>query len=96
MTGGSTHGEGGSGPEAQAAALLARQELAIKLGIEPEAIRLVSVETVEWRDASLGCPQPGMMYAQVIIPGFRVLLEAVGRVYTYHTDQGRNAVLCGE
>jgi hypothetical protein len=73
---------------------LAREDLARKLGLAPEAMRLVSVEAVEWSDTSLGCPQPGMMYAQVITPGFRVMLEAGGKRYDYHTDQGRVAVLC--
>jgi hypothetical protein len=73
---------------------LARADLAQRLGLAPEAIKLVSVEAVEWSDASLGCPQPGMMYAQVITPGFLVVLEAGGATYTYHTDMGRFAVLC--
>ena len=84
-------------PEAEQVVELAEDELAEKLGLSPEEIRLVSVEAVEWSDASLGCPQPGMMmYAQVITPGFRVTLEAVGQTYGYHTDTGRLVVLCGE
>ncbi len=79
--------------EAKEAVRLAREDLAQKLGLAPEAIRLVSVETVEWRDTSLGCPQPGMMYAQVITPGFRVVLEAAGKKYDYHTDRGRSVML---
>jgi hypothetical protein len=82
--------------KAEQAILLAREDLARRLDLAPEAIRLVSVEAVEWSDASLGCPQPGMMYAQVIPPGFLVVLEAVGQTYGYHTDTGRLVVLCGE
>ncbi len=80
--------------EAKEAIRLAREDLARKLGLASEAIQLVSVETVEWRDTSLGCPQPGMMYAQVITPGYRVLLEAEGKRYDYHTDTGQFVVLC--
>jgi hypothetical protein len=79
--------------EAKEAVRLAREGLAQKLGLASEMVRLVSVEAVEWRDTSLGCPQPGMMYAQVITPGFRVVLEARGKKYDYHTDRGRNVVL---
>jgi hypothetical protein len=75
---------------------LAQKDLAQRLSLAPEAVRLVSVKAVEWSDASLGCPQPGMMYAQVITPGFRVALEAEGQTYDYHTDTGRLVVLCGE
>ena len=72
----------------------AQNDLAQKLGLTPDAIRLVSAEAVEWRDTSLGCPQPGMMYAQVITPGFRLLFEVEGERYEYHTDTGRRVVLC--
>jgi hypothetical protein len=80
--------------EAKEVVRLARENLGQKLGLSPETVRLVSVEAVEWRDTSLGCPQPGMMYAQVITPGFRVVLEAGGEKYDYHADRGRFVVLC--
>jgi len=72
----------------------AQADLAEQLGVEAAEIQVVSVEAVEWPDASLGCPQPGMMYAQVITPGFLVVLEAEGARYEYHTDQGGSVVLC--
>jgi hypothetical protein len=80
--------------EAAQAVQAAQADLAQRLGVEKGAIKVLSVEPVEWPDASLGCPQPGMVYAQVITPGFRVLLEAEGKTYAYHTDGGQNAVLC--
>jgi len=75
---------------------LAREDLAARLGlaVASEAIRLISVEPVEWSDASLGCTQPGMMYAEVITPGYMVVLEARGEEYRYHTDLERLVVLC--
>jgi hypothetical protein len=82
--------------EAEAAVRLSREDLARRLGIGAEEVRTVSLEGVEWRDASLGCPQPGMMYAQVITPGYRVVLEAEGVRYEYHTDWGRVVVLCDQ
>ena len=75
---------------------LARQDLAQKLGLATDAIQLVSVEMVEWSDTSLGCPQPGMMYAQVITPGFRIILAAKDQTYEYHTDMDRFVVLCAK
>ena len=83
-------------PEVKAVFRLATQDLAKRLGLATEAIQLVSVEPVEWSDASLGCPEPGMMYAQVITPGFLIMIEAEGEEYEYHTDQGRIVVLCEE
>jgi hypothetical protein len=63
-------------------------DLAGQLDIAAEAITVRSVEAVEWPDSSLGCPGPGMMYAQVITPGYRIVLEANGQSYAYHTEGG--------
>jgi hypothetical protein len=81
-------------PEAQEVVRLAKEDLAQRLGVAVDQIQRVSVEAVEWSDTSLGCPQPGMMYAQVITPGYRVVLEAEGDRYQYHTDRDRGIVLC--
>jgi hypothetical protein len=69
-------------------------DLAQQTGRPPEEIGLVSIEAVDWSDASLGCPQEGYMYAQVITPGFRIILEADGQQYEYHTNQADGVILC--
>ena len=74
---------------------LCLRELAGQLQVAEEQIQVVSVEPMNWPDASLGCPEPGKMYAQVIVPGFRVLLEAGDAGYLYHTD-GQRAISCQE
>jgi hypothetical protein len=61
------------------------QDLAEKLQISKDEIRIVSVEAVEWPNSSLGCPKPGMAYLDVISPGYRIVLEAAGKEYFYHT-----------
>ncbi len=33
-------------------------------------------------------PEPGQMYAQVLIEGFRIVLEAGGKKYEYHFGNG--------
>lgn len=71
---------------------LAQQHLAADLGCAPDDIRVVDFAQVEWSDSSLGNPQPGMMYMQVITPGYRVTLEHNGQQYEIHTDRGRRAV----
>jgi len=69
--------------------------LAAELDISTEQVVVLSSEPVEWSDASLGCPQPGMMYAQVITPGHRFFLQAKGKEYEVHTDQtGQSVVIC--
>lgn len=71
-----------------------RGDLATRLGIAADAIAVVEARYVEWRDGSLGCPEPGQAYPQVITPGYQLTLRAQGQEYTYHTDTLRAAVLC--
>jgi hypothetical protein len=81
--------------DAEKVVLLAKEDLAERLGISTEEIGVEKVEKVEWPDASLGCPKPGMVYAQVITPGYKLVLFAKGRSYEYHTSM-RHVVLCEE
>jgi hypothetical protein len=69
--------------------------LAAELGVPADAVNVLSVVHVEWPDASLGCPRPGEMYATVIVPGYRVVLEVQGQEYEVHTDEtGGQFVIC--
>jgi len=72
----------------------AKEDLAQRLSIAVTEISLVKAEEVTWPDASLGCPQEGMMYAQVETDGFIVGLEANDNLFEYHTDTRGNVVLC--
>ncbi len=69
-------------------------DLAQTQSLPPAEITVISVEPMDWPDASLGCPQEGFMYAQVITPGFLVMLQAQGNSFEYHTDQNDHVVLC--
>lgn len=80
-------------PKAEAVVRLAKGHLAQKLGINTKEIRLLSIESVDWSDTSLGCPKEGMFYAQVITPGYKITLEGRGKSYLYHSDYKR-VVLC--
>ncbi len=73
----------------------AKAHLAEELGIALDDIETTAVEPVEWSDASLGCPEPGKAYAQVITPGYRIVLEVDEKAYELHTDRsGRAIVIC--
>jgi len=81
--------------DARAAVAWAIEDLASRLHVPAEAIALLSIEAVEWRDSSLGCPQPGHMYLQVITPGYRFVLRVDGATHEYHSARGaEQAVLC--
>ena len=49
-----------------------------------------------WPDASLGCPEPGMMYAQVLTPGILVVLSYGGELHRYHGGIGAVPGECPE
>jgi hypothetical protein len=75
-------------PDDERAFAGARAALATRLGVDELAIRRVEVTSQEWPDACLGVARSGQMCAQVITPGWVVVMETGGRQYRAHTDQG--------
>jgi hypothetical protein len=80
--------------EAEALVSQVRADLAERLSLPLTAVQLRSAEAVIWPDASLGCPQPGQMYAQIETPGYRITLVANGTDHEYHASHGGQFVLC--
>lgn len=72
---------------------LATATLSSQLGVDAQAIQLVSADPVDWPDSSLGCPERGRVYMPVIVSGFRVQLQQGGHAHRVHTGGGR-AVVC--
>lgn len=83
-------------PGSEAAVAATIVHLTNQTGLSADQISVVSIEPTDWSDASLGCPQEGMMYAQVITPGYLIVLDAQGQQYEYHADQAGNVVLCNQ
>ena len=71
-----------------------KTDLSQRLSVSVDQINVGEVTEVEWSDSSLGCPQPGMSYLQVITPGYRLLLEAGGAQYEYHSSRDTYFVYC--
>ncbi len=72
----------------------AKADLADRLGISADDIETVSAEAVVWPDGSLGCPQPGMEYTQVLVDGAKIVLYAQGKTWEYHSGGTRDPFLC--
>ncbi len=82
-------------PQAQDAVEAARAFLADHLEVPVAQIQLLYVEPQTWPDAGLGCPEPGQAYAQVVTPGYRLVLQVGTRQYEVHTDRSaKHVVLC--
>jgi len=76
-------------PDTDARVAQARADLAARLDVSESAITLRDVTEATFPDASLGVPEPGKMYAQVITPGYVIELAVDDQVYTYHASGER-------
>jgi hypothetical protein len=72
----------------------ARQDLINTKGYPASEITLISYEDVTWPNSALGCPKTGMMYAQVLTPGYRIVLGWKDLKYTYHGKAGSPPFRC--
>jgi hypothetical protein len=72
----------------------AKEDLAQRLSISVNQIDLIEATAVVWPNSSLGCPQPGMVYAEVLTPGYLILLNAGSEEYEYHTSRSTEVIYC--
>jgi hypothetical protein len=70
-------------------------DAAKRFKVTEDAVVLTRAEQLTWSDGSLGCPEPGRMYTQMLVAGFRVVAKTSAGELTYHTDSRGNAVSCG-
>lgn len=77
-------------PIADSMMQLAQERLARDLDLSPRAVQVVSARPVEWPDTSLGCPQDDIVYEQITVAGYRIVLEVGEDDRTvFHTDFDR-------
>ena len=67
----------------------AREDLAARLGVKEDAIEEDSVEDAEFPDASFGAGASNEMSAQMITPGWRIILRARGERFEYRANRNR-------
>lgn len=80
--------------EAQPVVDLVLQDAATQLGVDASALSVTAIEAVEWPDASLGCPEDGGVYAQVVSPGYRITVTNGITSLEYHTGLNDAFVSC--
>lgn len=85
----------GTGEVPQQLLALFIDDLARRALVKPETITVVSATEQQWSDGALGCPKPGEMYTQAIVPGYRAVLQAGGEKYAYHSDRRGHFIVCG-
>lgn len=67
-----------------------------RAGVASADVVVSMARAVQWPDASLGCPQPGMSYAQVVTAGYHVQVSAGGSVHDYRADASGSFFVCEE
>ena len=72
----------------------AKEDLAQRLSIPVSDIGLGEAKEVIWSDGSLGCPQPGMVYIQVLTPGYLIKLKYDNRDFEYHAGKRGSLTYC--
>jgi len=66
--------------------------LAERLGINLDAIKLVSFEYRDWPNGCLGISEPDVMCIEVITPGYRVIFDVEGKTYILRTNTSGSLV----
>src|SRR3954454_20439771 len=59
-----------------------------------EQLVIVHAQAVVWNDGSLGCPEPGMEYAQALVNGYWVVINASGQTYDFRAGRDESSRLC--
>ena len=85
-------GRRGAVPERIVAAVIA--DAAGRTGAAAPDITVLTATSVTWPNGALGCPQPGFAYTDMIVPGYRVVVEAAGTTLDYRIGAGGTPQLC--
>jgi hypothetical protein len=72
----------------------AKTDAARLTGTRREDITVISAGEVSWPDPSLGCPRRGVMYPQVVTPGYQIKLRAGGQILDYRAASSGSLQLC--
>lgn len=73
---------------------IATVDLSERLGVTAGDIDVLTAVLVTWPDASLGCPEPGQVYAQVLTDGSVIELGVDGAVHRYHSGGSQAPFPC--
>lgn len=83
--------------ESTAAVDAALTDAATHLGLSRDQLHLEQVQSMQWPDSSLGCPEAGELYSQLVTPGYVIVItSATGTRLEYHTDARSRVMLCRE
>ncbi len=70
------------------------KDLARRLDVPPESIKVSGARPVTWRSGALGCPESGMNYTQALVPGSVIYLQVDNTIHAYHGKTGAEPFYC--
>jgi hypothetical protein len=73
---------------------MAKADVAQRLSVSIQDVAVLESVSVTWSDASLGCPQEGMAYAQVLTPGYLIRLKSGEQEFEYHAGKSTTVIFC--
>jgi hypothetical protein len=74
--------------------LRVKSEMAKRLGLRLEEIRIAETSPRVWPDAGLGCNARRGLFEPERTPGFEIVAEANGRRDVYHADRRGRLLRC--
>jgi hypothetical protein len=80
--------------EIQAVVAAAMAAFAERTAVSLDAIEVIEARRVTWGDGAMGCPSPGMMYTQALVPGYYIHLRASGEDGFFHAGRDGRPVYC--
>lgn len=74
----------------------ARADLGQSLGVDGEAVTVISARAVIWASGARGCPRPDQSYTQALVPGHQIILEHDRETVYYHAGGNEQPFRCPE
>lgn len=78
----------------QEAVQAALKDAAGRTGSDAASLKVALAEEVTWPNGGLGCPAPGRMYTQALVPGYRIRITAGSQTLEYHGGRGGPPAFC--
>ena len=74
----------------------ARADFGQSLGIDADAVTIISAKSVIWASGARGCPRPGQTYTQALVSGHQIVLENGDQRAYYHAGDSERPFRCPE
>jgi len=95
---GGSGGAGNAGSVALPASILEPilADAAQRSGVARDALEVVSAEEHTWPNGGLGCPVRGVLYTQVLVDGYQIVIRADGSTFDYRGSGPGQFRLCSQ